>query len=66
MKSLAILAGCGALVALVTGCDTIPPGAERGPDHTMAYQVQIEASDPEVRIEANQQSIGNEIGRAHV
>jgi len=59
MKSLTILAGSAALVALLTGCESIPPGAERGPDHTMAYHVQIEASEPGVRIEANQQYVGN-------
>jgi hypothetical protein len=58
MKNLAILAGSGLLIGLVTGCDTIPPGAERGPHNTMAYFVKIEASDPDVRIEANQQSVG--------
>ena len=59
MKNLAILAGSAAFIGFLTGCDTIPPGAERGPNGTMAYQVQIEASEPGVRIEANQQYVGN-------
>lgn len=45
--------------SLLAGCETIPPGAERGPNGTMAYTVSIEASEPDVRIEANGQSIGN-------
>src|SRR2546426_12028865 len=48
------------LVALfVTGCETIPPGAERGPHGTMAYDVLVEASEPGARIEANGENIGN-------
>ena len=43
---------------LLAGCESIPPGAERGPHGTMAYQVQIEASEPGVRIEANGQVVG--------
>jgi hypothetical protein len=42
-----------------TGCETVPPGVERGPDGTIAYEVLIEASEPGARIEANQQTIGN-------
>lgn len=42
----------------VTGCQTIPPGAERGPDRTMAYEVLIEASEPGAKIEANGQIVG--------
>ena len=58
MKTLAILAGSAAAIGFFTGCETIPPGAERGPDGTMAYYVKIEASEPGVRIEANQQNVG--------
>src|SRR5437667_8001617 len=49
------------LVAAVflAGCDTIPPGAERGPHGTMAYDVLVDASPPGARIEANGQDIGN-------
>src|SRR5262245_25952690 len=56
-RSLLFVAGLAAVV-LVAGCVNIPPGAERGPHNTMAYLVKIEASDPDVRIEANHQSIG--------
>jgi hypothetical protein len=44
---------------LLAGCGTpIPPGAERGPDGTMAYDVLIEASEPGARIEVNGANIG--------
>jgi hypothetical protein len=50
----------GAAIALLVGCETpIPPGAERGPNGTVAYDVLIEASDPGARIEANGADIGN-------
>jgi len=58
MKTTTIVAGGLAAIGLLAGCDTIPPGAERGPDGTMAYLVQIEASEPGVRIEANRQTVG--------
>ena len=48
-----------AAIAVLTGCETLPPGAEPGPHGTMAYDVLIEASEPGARIEANGQSIGN-------
>ena len=41
-----------------TGCETLPPGAERGPNGTMAYEVLIETSPPGARIEANGESVG--------
>jgi hypothetical protein len=51
---------CGlAAVGLLTGCETIPPGAERGPHGTMAYLVQIDSAPEQgVKIEANSQYIG--------
>lgn len=56
--NLMVLAGLVA-AGLLTGCETIPPGAERGPNGTMAYDVTIEASEPGARIEANGEFIGN-------
>jgi hypothetical protein len=47
-----------ALLSLLAGCASYPPNAERGPEGTMAYYVQIECSDPGVRIEANDDYIG--------
>jgi hypothetical protein len=43
----------------LAGCQTIPPGAERGPHGTMAYDILVEASAPGARIEANGQDAGN-------
>lgn len=49
-----------AAVGLLAGCATpLPPGAEPGPSGTMAYLVNITASEPDVRIEANGRAIGN-------
>jgi len=61
MKATSILATGLAAVAigLVTGCETTPPGAERGPHGTIAYNVQVEASEPGVRIMANNEFVGN-------
>ena len=54
-----VLTASLAAVGLLVGCQTFPPGAERGPQGTMAYDVIIEASEPGARIEANGESIGN-------
>ena len=51
---LVLLAAVGAL----TGCQTFPPGAERGPHGTMAYQVPVEASDAGVKVYANGELVG--------
>lgn len=49
-----------ATLLCVTGCQTtLPPGAERGPQGTMAYDVLIEASAPGAKIEANGEIIGD-------
>ena len=59
MKAGASLAISLATVAFLVGCATpLPPGAEPGPDHTMAYDVLIEASAPGARIVANGQDVG--------
>lgn len=48
-----------AAVIILAGCGTpIPPGAERGPHNTMAYDVLVDASPPGARIEANGQDCG--------
>ena len=52
-----LAAGAGATLLLV-GCQTVPPGAERGPDGTIAYDVLIEASPPGARIEVNGAMLG--------
>lgn len=48
-----------AVALFLTGCQTLPPGAEPGPDGTMAYTVLIEASEPGARIEANGEVLGD-------
>lgn len=48
------------VASLLIGCSTpLPPGAEPGPHHTMAYDVLIEASEPGARIEADGNNLGN-------
>ena len=45
--------------AILTSCATpLPPGAEPGPDGTMAYSVLVEASDPGARIEVDGDYVG--------
>ena len=58
MKTQLILAGSVAAIALFSGCESIPPGAERGPNGTMAYYVPVESNEPGVRIEANGEFVG--------
>lgn len=58
MKTLtAILIVC-ALPALLVGCASSSSKPERGPAGTIAFQVQIETSETDVRIEANNDYIG--------
>src|SRR5579871_2432535 len=53
---LTLAATLGAAIILV-GCGTpIPPGAERGPHNTMAYDVLVDASPPGAQIVANGQT----------
>jgi hypothetical protein len=54
-----IFAGCAALAGLLTGCQTVPPGVERGPHGTVAYDILVEASEPGARIESNGEYVGN-------
>jgi hypothetical protein len=44
--------------SLLAGCSTAPRNAERGPNGTIAYSVQVESSEPGVRIEANNDYVG--------
>lgn len=52
-------AGLSGLALLVAGCETTPPGVERGPHGTIAYYVSIAATPPGARIEANGEIVGN-------
>jgi hypothetical protein len=50
----------GVVAGLVFGgCSSIPEGAERGPDGTMAYDVLVDASSPGARIQVNGTIVGN-------
>ncbi len=57
MKPLTFVSGL-ALIALLCGCETAQQSAERGPQGTIAYMVQIESSEPGVRIEADNDYVG--------
>ena len=60
MKRTLIWTATVAAAALLVGCKTtLPPGAEPGPDGTMAYTVLIEASEPGASVEANGEVLGN-------
>ncbi len=59
MSAKFVFAVSAVLALFLVGCGTpIPPGAERGPNGTMAYDVLIEASEPGARIEVNGSVIG--------
>lgn len=53
-----LLAGVLAMAGLFTACESVPPGVERGPHGTIAYDVAIESFPPGARIEANGQIVG--------
>jgi hypothetical protein len=54
-----IFAGLAASAGMLTGCQTVPPGVERGPHGTVAYDILVEASTPGAQIEADGQYVGN-------
>lgn len=58
MRTTTVLISGLAAIGLFAGCNTFPPGAERGPSGTMAFEVPIEASEPGVKIEVNGQTVG--------
>src|SRR3954471_3217838 len=59
MRATLLLSGGLAAIGLFAGCESIPPGAERGPHGTMAYEVMVESSEPGVQIEVNGEVMGN-------
>ena len=60
MKTKLFPAAGAAVVLLVAGCASPPPpGVERGPHGTIAYDVLVEASDPGAKIEVNGNLVGN-------
>jgi hypothetical protein len=56
-RTLQFLLSWVTLSALL-GCSSVPKGAERGPQGTIAYFVQVETSESGMRIEANNDYIG--------
>ena len=60
MKRKASVGAILAALLCVMGCQTtpLPPGVERGPHGTIAYDVLVEASPPGAKIEANGEIIG--------
>ena len=62
MKTNLILTAGAAVMLLAAGCASYPPGAERGPHGTMAFDVLVDASAPGARIEAD----GNAAGQTPV
>ena len=59
MRAKWIFAASLAAAFVLAGCQTpLPPGAEPGPHHTMAYDVLVDATPPGARIEANGQDVG--------
>src|SRR5271169_5997716 len=58
MRASWIFAASAGAAVFIAGCATPPPGAERGPHGTMAYDVLVEASPPGATIEANGAVVG--------
>jgi len=52
-------AGFAGLAVLLASCATPPNDVERGPHGTIAYYVQVDATPPGARIEANGEYVGN-------
>lgn len=59
MRTTLIWTGSLTAVVLLAGCHSVPPGVERGPHGTIAYDVLVEASEPGARIEAEGNPVGN-------
>ena len=58
MKNHLILAAMAAAAGFLSGCQSFPPGAERGPHGTMAFTVLVEATPPGARVEVNGEVVG--------
>lgn len=46
------------LIAAVAGCETTGPEGGSGPEHTVAYYIEVESSVPDVTIETNNVAAG--------
>jgi len=58
MKKIKPFAAAIALATFVIACASAPPGAEHGPQGTIAYLVQVESSEPGARVEVNNDYVG--------
>ena len=59
MKAKSVLSAVVAVAAgLLAGCETVPPGTDRGPHGTIPHNVAIEASEPGVKIRATGEDVG--------
>lgn len=58
MRRIASFASALTAATLMMGCASTAPTTEKGPQGTIAYVVQVESSEPGVRIEANNDYIG--------
>jgi len=59
MKKNLIMAAALVMALFLSGCESVPPGVERGPHGTIAYDVLVDATQPGARIEADGNFIGN-------
>jgi len=59
MKTILSLTASLTAVMFLAGCQSTPPGVERGPHGTIAYDVYVDASAPGARIEADGNLVGN-------
>ena len=58
MKRIPLFGAILVIDLLLAGCASEPPNVERGPNGTIAYLVEIESSDPGVKIEAENNYVG--------
>jgi len=59
MKSRLFRIGLLSFITMAVGCATTGgPNAERGSQGTIAYEVEIESSEPGARVEANGEDVG--------
>ncbi len=59
MKGSVLLAAAAAVSLILAGCVSTPPGVEKGPQGTIAYDVLVESSPPGAHVEANGQIVGD-------
>jgi hypothetical protein len=58
MRDHTLSVGILAAALVLAGCASTPPNVEKGPNGTIAYYVQVESSEPGVRLEVNNDYVG--------